>query len=88
MDVALRSDEERSGLVVECLTRDQGAAGLSLTGERHFILCLVLVQPRKTHPDIAKKSVDWDIKNQVKLAKLRSDQPEAVVTLIKDGGWK
>ena len=23
---------ERSGLVVECLTRDQGAAGLSLTG--------------------------------------------------------
>ena len=24
---------------------------------------LILVQPRKTHPDITEKSVDWDVKN-------------------------
>ena len=30
--------EERSGSVVECLTRDQGVAGLSLTG--CTVLCL------------------------------------------------
>ena len=27
---------------------------------------LVLVQPRKTSPDITEKNVDWDIKNQIK----------------------
>ena len=53
--------EENGGLVVECLTRDRGVAGLSLTRgtvlypcARHFILCVVLVQPRKTCPDIAE----------------------------------
>ena len=52
--------------MVECLTRDRGVAGSSLIGgtalcpgARHVILCLVLVQPRKTHPNMTK-SVDWD----------------------------
>ena len=43
------------GSVVEGLTRDQGVAGLSLTegtvlcpSAGHFVLCLVLDQPRKT----------------------------------------
>ena len=45
--------------VVECLTRDRGVAGLSLTGvsalcpwARHINPCLLLVQPRKTRPDM------------------------------------
>ena len=47
--------------VVECLTRDQGAAGSSLTGvtalcprARHINPSLVLVQPRKTRPFITE----------------------------------
>ena len=35
-----------------------------------LILCLVLVQPKKTHPDMTEKNVDWDIKNQIKQKKL------------------
>ena len=31
---------------------------------RHINSCLVLVQPRKTHPDMTK-NVDWDVKNQI-----------------------
>ena len=31
-DVSLLDSGERSGSVVECLTRDRGAAGASLTG--------------------------------------------------------
>ena len=31
-DIKLSKDRERSGSVVECLTRDRRAAGLSLTG--------------------------------------------------------
>ena len=53
---------KRSGSVVECLTRDQRAAGLSLTGvtvlcplARHIYPRLVLVQPRKTHPYISER---------------------------------
>ena len=53
--------EVHVGLVVGRLTRDQGVAGSSLAGctvlcpwARHFILCLVLVQPRKTHNDMAE----------------------------------
>ena len=53
---------ERSGLVVECLTQDRRAAGSSLTGvtaicpsARHVNPCFVLVQPRKTHPDISER---------------------------------
>ena len=41
-------------------------AGLSLTGgtvlcplARHYILCLVLVQPRKTRLDITEKLLTW-----------------------------
>ena len=36
---------------------------------RHFIVCLVLGQPRKTCPDNGRhdwKIVDWDVKNQNK----------------------
>ena len=50
---------KRSGSVVECLNRDRRAAGWSLTGvtalcpwARHIDPSLVLVQPRKTSPDI------------------------------------
>ena len=54
--------EERGGSVVEFLTQDRGVAGSSLTRgtvlcpfARHFILCLVLVQPRQTCPDMTEK---------------------------------
>ena len=50
-------NKECSGSLVECLTRDRGAAGSSLTGvtalwslSRHIYPSLVLVQPRKTRP--------------------------------------
>ena len=46
---------------------------LTLTGgsglcprARHFILCLILVKPRKAHPNMTEKIVDWKIKNQNK----------------------
>ena len=61
------------GSVVECLNRDQGVAGSSLTGASalcpwasHFILCLVLVKPWTTRPAMTEKTVDWDVKNQIK----------------------
>ena len=48
--------------MVDCLTRDLGAAGSSLTGvtalcpwTRHVNPSLVLVQPRKTHPYINER---------------------------------
>ena len=48
---------EHSGSVVEPLTRDQRAMGLSLTGvtARRINPYLVLIQPRKTRPDITEK---------------------------------
>ena len=53
---------EHSGSVEECFTQDRKAAGSSLTGvtalcpwERHINTCLVLVQPRKTRPDITER---------------------------------
>ena len=59
--------------MVECLNRDRGVEGSSLIGgtalspwERHFILCLLLVQHRKTCPIKTEKIVDWDVKNQHK----------------------
>ena len=60
-----------SGSVVECLTRDRGIAGLSLTsvGARHINAFLELVQPRKTRPDITEENVDWDVQNQIKKEK-------------------
>ena len=54
---------EPSGSVVECLTQDQGLQVCSLSlseaatlcpGARHFIPCLVLVQPRKTCPNMTE----------------------------------
>ena len=54
--------EERGGPLVDRLTGDWGVMGLSLTDgtalctcKRHFILCWILVQPRKDHPDITEK---------------------------------
>ena len=53
---------EHSGSVVECLTRDRGAASSSLTGvtalcpwARHINPSLVLVQPRKTRSYIIER---------------------------------
>ena len=40
--------------VVACLTRDTGGAALCLWARR-FILCLALVQHRKTRPDMTEK---------------------------------
>ena len=68
---------KRSGSVVECLTRDRRAAGSSLTGvtalcpkARPIYPCLVLVQPRKIRPsDRTKKTVDRNVKNQIKQTK-------------------
>ena len=55
---------ERSGSVVECLTRDRGAGDSSLTSftalwpwARHSHPGLVLVQPRKTRPYITGRSL-------------------------------
>ena len=62
---------ERSGSVVECLTRDQGAAGSSLTGATALSLSkninpsLVLVQPRKTRPFMTERLL-MGRKNQIK----------------------
>ena len=54
--------QERSGSVVECLTRDHGAEGSSLTGvtvlcpsARHIYPSLVLVQPRKTRSCLTER---------------------------------
>ena len=54
--------EKSCSSVVECLTQDRGVVVLSLTGvtvlcpiARHFIGCLVLVQPRKTRPNMTEK---------------------------------
>ena len=50
---------ERSGSVVECLTRDQEAVGSSLTGVTALWSLskthLVLVQPRKTRPCLTER---------------------------------
>ena len=53
---------ERSGSVVDCLTRDQRAAGSSLSGvtalcisARHINPSLVLVQPRKIRSYITER---------------------------------
>ena len=53
---------ERSGSAVECLTRDRGAADLSVTSvtalwslsKTHYP-SLVLVQPRKTRPCLTER---------------------------------
>ena len=56
-----RKCRERSGSVVECLTRDRRAAGSSLTGVTALWSLskthpsLVLVEPRKTRPYITER---------------------------------
>ena len=55
---------------VTCLARGHSAVphqsgGTVLCAQARHILCLVLVQPRKTHPDMTE-NVDWDVKNQNK----------------------
>ena len=55
-------DSERNGSVVECLTRDRGAVGSSLTGvtalwslsKTHYPSS-VLVQPRKIRPCLTER---------------------------------
>ena len=54
--------KERSSSVTECLTRERGLADSRFIGgaalcpwARHSILYLVLVQPRKTLPDMTEK---------------------------------
>ena len=67
---------ERSGSVVECLTRDRGAAGSSLSGvtalwslsKTHFS-SLVLVQPRKNCPCLTKRLL-MGRKESIKQAKM------------------
>ena len=41
---------------------------VSLRKSRHSILCLVLIQPKKTgnHHNMTRKIVDWDVKHQHK----------------------
>ena len=60
--LCIRVLRERSGSVVECLTRDRRAADASLTGftalcpwARHINPSLVLVQPRKNRPDVIER---------------------------------
>ena len=57
-----RGNGERSGSVVECLTRDRGAVGSSLTGvtalwslSKPHYPSLVLVQPRKNRPCLTER---------------------------------
>ena len=58
----MSEDREHCGSVVECLTPDRGVKGSSLTGiitlcpwARHINPSLVLVQPRKTRPEITER---------------------------------
>ena len=67
---------ERSGSVVEGLTRDRRAAGSSLTGftalSKNINPSLVLVQPRKTRPFITERLLmGRKESNQTKKAKWR-----------------
>ena len=58
MSIICNSIWECSGSVVECLTQDQGAAGLSLTGVAalcHINPSLVMVKHRKTRPYITER---------------------------------
>ena len=61
VELAANGVRERSGSVVECLTRDRRAAGSSLTGvtvvslSKNINPSLVLVQLRKTRPFITER---------------------------------
>ena len=61
-NILIHQKRKGSGSVVECLTRDRGAAGSSLTSvtalcpwARHIYPSLVLVQPRKTRPCLTER---------------------------------
>ena len=58
----IHNNRYHSKSVIECLTQNRGVADSSLTGAtalyhlaRHIYPCLILVQPRKTRPDIAER---------------------------------
>ena len=64
----LSKSKERSGSGLECLSRDEGVAGLSwhhcvvsLYGAHKSVLSTVYPSP-----DITKFCFDWDVKNQSK----------------------
>ena len=68
---------KRSCSMLEYLTLDQGVANKSITGvtalcprARHINPCLVLVQPRKTPPDIAEVFLTLKLKIKTKQMKL------------------
>ena len=96
----LKKFRERSGSVVECLTRDRGAAGLSLTGittlcpwARHFNPSLVLVQPRKTSPFITerllmgrKESNQTNNKQEISLKKIFGGSQILTINATKFAG--
>ena len=72
---------EGSGLVVVCLTRDRGAAGLSYTGDTglwslSIYPSLVLVQPRKTCPYLTERLLMGG-KDQIKQTKPNAVSPVA-----------
>ena len=75
--------------MVECLTRDQGAAGSSPTGvtalcprARHINPSLVLVQPRKNRPYITERFLMGPKEsNQTKPSRPESSSKEILVRL-------
>ena len=70
--------EERGGSVVECLTRDGGVVGSSLTGGTALSLSKTLyplLSPGSTLEDPSqndRQTVDWEVKNQIKQTKCES----------------
>ena len=62
--------------MVECLTGDRGLQVRASPEALHFVLeqdtivCLVIVQPWKTRPDMTEKNVDGDVKKQTKSLKI------------------
>ena len=72
---------ECSGSVVECLTRDRKAEGLSLTSVTalgsctgHIYPSLVLVQPKKTRPCLTERLL---------IGRKESNQPTKQTTVLK-----
>ena len=53
----------------------RGVALCCVLEQDTFILVLVMIQPRKTRPDISeKKIVDWEVENQIKQNQGRSQR--------------
>ena len=86
---------ERSGSVVECLTRDPGATGSSLTGitvlcpwARHINPSWVLVQPRKTRPFISGRLLmELKESNQTKSKNVFFCSVSIFTLFLKGGQW-